>query len=94
MKKIMMPFVNRRYKGEYADIIKELGARIGVLRNGVAHCKLDFSLEPIHLSDIYIMELLLYAIELKRVGISPFEIQKAISCLFKESIYWGKNPTN
>ena len=88
---IMRPFITRRYKGEFNETVVDLADRIGVIRNGVAHCKLDFSLEAIHLSDIHIMEELLYAIELKHIGLSVQECQHAIGRLFKENIYFPKD---
>lgn len=83
---IMTPFVKRRYEGEYEDIVEQISERIGVVRNGVAHCRLDFKLEAIHLSDIHIVEELLYAIELKHVGLSAQECKKAIGKLFGENM--------
>ncbi len=90
---IMMPFVLRRYEGDYEEIVDNLGERAGVIRNGVAHCKLDFSLEAIHLTDIHIMEELQYAIILKYIGMDVHEIQKSIGKLFKENIAFQKKET-
>lgn len=83
---IMMPFVKKRYKGDYNSVVDEISDRIGVVRNGVAHCKLDFELEAIHLSDILIMEELLYAMQLKHIGLSTHECHIAIGRLFRENI--------
>ena len=85
---IMKPFVKKRYKGEYLDVVEEIGDRIGVVRNGVAHCKLDFELEAIHLADIKIIEELLYAMQLKHIGLTTHECHKAIGRLFRENIYF------
>ncbi len=93
-KDIMVPFVSRRYKGEYDEIIEDLGNRIGEIRNGVAHFKLNFDLEPIHLSDIHIAEELFYAVELKHIGLSTRESQIAINRLFREHIYFKEETTD
>lgn len=92
-KDIMIPFVSRRYKGDYDEVVEHLGNRIGEIRNGVAHCKLDFELEPIHLSDIHIVEELFYAVELKHTGLSTRECQYAINRLFREHIYFKDETT-
>lgn len=89
---IMKPFVKKRYKGEYDSVVDEISERIGIVRNGVAHCRLDFELEAVHLSDILIMEELLYAMQLKHIGLTIHECHKAIGRLFRENIHF-KDPT-
>ena len=59
---------------------------MGDFRNGIAHSRLDLHFEAIHLSDIKIVEELLYAIRLKKIGLQTSEIQKAISDLFLERL--------
>jgi len=88
---IMKPFVKKRYKGEYDSVVDEISERIGIVRNGVAHCRLDFELKAVHLSDILIMEELLYAMQLKHIGLTTHECHKAIGRLFRENIYF-KDP--
>ncbi len=84
-REIMEPFVLLRYDGKYEVIAKNLSDRIGAVRNGVAHCRLDFKLEPIHLTDLHIVQELLYAMALKYVGISGQQCKEAIGKLFRES---------
>lgn len=88
---IMMPFIKKRYKGQYSEELEGISERVGAVRNGVAHCKLDFELEAIHLVDIHVMEELLYAMELKNIGLSTYECHKAIGRLFHENIYFKEN---
>lgn len=88
---IMKPFVLKRFKGDYNSIIDEISDRIGIVRNGVAHCKLDFELEAVHLADILIMEELLYAMQLKHIGLSTHECHKAIGRLFRENIHFKES---
>ena len=85
---VMKPFVKKRFKGDYDDVVEEISERIGVVRNGVAHCKLDFELEAVHLTDILIMEELLYAMQLKHIGLTTYECHKAIGRLFRENIHF------
>ena len=59
---------------------------MGEFRNGIAHSRLDFHFEAIHLSDIKIIEELLYAVRLKSLRLQPTEIQKAINDLFLERL--------
>ncbi|MBQ7300955.1 MAG: hypothetical protein IJW77_14065 [Clostridia bacterium] len=86
---VMKPFVKKRFKGDYDDVVDEISERIGVVRNGVAHCKLDFKLEAVHLIDIIIMEELLYAMQLKHIGLTTYECHKAIGRLFRENIHFN-----
>ena len=84
--KIMTPFLKKRYIGSYPEMVHNLSARMGDFRNGIAHSRLDLHFEAIHLSDIKIVEELLYAIRLKKIGLQTSEIQKAISDLFLERL--------
>ena len=59
--KIMTPFLKKRYIGSYPEMVHNLSARMGDFRNGIAHSRLDLHFEAIHLSDIKIVEELLYA---------------------------------
>lgn len=83
---IMKPFLEKWYVGDYAGNIFNLSARMGEFRNGIAHSRLDLRYEAIHLSDVRIVEELLYAMRLKKIGLQTSQIQKAISDLFVERI--------
>jgi len=85
---IMEPFIKRRYNGDFESVVEGISERIGYVRNGVAHCRLDFELEAIHLSDIMIMEELLYAMQLKHIGLTTHECHEAIGRLFRERIHF------
>lgn len=84
-KKIMEPFIKRKFDGTYEEIIEDVSESINSLRNGVAHSRLDLELEAKHLTEIKIVEEMLYAIRLKKVGIDEAIIQKAINELFGEN---------
>ena len=83
-KDIMKPFVERKYNGEYENIIEEIGMRMREVRNGIAHDKLDWHFDAIHLCDIRIVEELIYAMVLSDINLNTECIQKAINNLFDE----------
>ena len=83
---IMKPFIRRNYEGYTDDAVKGVCGRVGEIRNGIAHSKMDFKLDAIHLTDTKIMEELTYAIRLKKIGISDDKVQKAINALFNENL--------
>lgn len=84
---ILSPFVLRRYSGDYLNIIDDISSRMGAIRNGIAHSKLDLTFDAIHLSDIHIIELLLYALRLKKISLSTLNCKKAINQLFGENFH-------
>ena len=48
----------------------------------MAHGKLDINYKPINSNDIYLIELLLYSMALKHIGLSGDLIVSKIKCLF------------
>lgn len=84
---IMERFTVRKYgtpHKSYEELIAEVSRRVGRLRNNLAHDNLDWSFEAIQISDIKVVEELLYAIRLKQIGLSTDKIQNAIKKLFQE----------
>lgn len=84
-KAIMEPFVIRKYnssKESYEKIASKISERMGIIRNGLAHSRLDLRFEAIHLVDIKVVEELIYAIRLKYIGVKPEDAQRAIGKLF------------
>ena len=67
-------------------VVRDLSGRVGEIRNGIAHSKMNFELDAIHLADIKIIEELNYAIRLKKAGVPDNNIRKGINALFKENI--------
>ena len=59
---------------------------MNTVRNGIAHSRLDLNLEAIHLSDLKIIEELLYAMRLQYLHIGSRSIQIGIKKLFGENI--------
>lgn len=81
---IMDIFIKRKYSDNYKSAVDDIAFRVGELRNGIAHSRLDLKLKAISLSDIKIIEELTYAICLKKCGIKSQECKKAINALFGE----------
>lgn len=61
----------------------EMGKRLEKQRNNFAHGNLDQKFDGDTLNDIIYLEYLIYAMQLKRVGLSDDSIRKAINDLFK-----------
>ena len=81
---IFEPFVNKRFNGSYDEIIDTVSVSINELRNGLAHSRLDMKFEARHLTEIKLVEELLYVIRLKKLGVEDTIIQKTINELFQE----------
>ena len=83
---IMKPFITRRFEGTYEEIIADVSFSINSLRNGIAHSRLDMEIEARHLTDIKLVEEMIYVIRLKKIGVEDTVIQKSINELFWESL--------
>ena len=82
-KTIMVLFLRYRYGNEdYEEIINQMAERINKIRNDVAHGNLGLKFESIHLSDITILEILIYVVRLKSLNIPEENIKKMICNLF------------
>lgn len=79
---IMDVFIKRCFDGSYEDIVEGISESVNNLRNGIAHSRLDMEIEPRHLTDIKLIEEMLYVIRLKKLSIEVPVIQKAINELF------------
>ena len=86
---IMLPFVRTEYQGkfgEFEEVVKGIGARMGEMRNGLAHSKLSLQFGSVNISDLKIVEKLLYAMRLKTILHDTTIIQKGINNLFGGSV--------
>ena len=83
---IMEPFVIKHFNGTYEEIIEDVSLNINDLRNGVAHSRLDMKLEARHLTDIHLVEEMLYVIRLKSIGVDKTRIKKIVNELFGENM--------
>ena len=63
----------------------ELCDRLRKLRNNLAHYNFDLTIDAIHVADTRFLEVLIYAIVLKHVGISPEASRTALGQLFNET---------
>lgn len=83
---IMGPFIEKEFGDSSSKTIDDLATRVGNLRNGFMHSRLDLELKPINLNDIQIIEDLTYAIRLKKYEKDVKKVQNAIGCLFGKRI--------
>lgn len=83
---VMEPFIRSRYDGALDVTIEEICDRMNTVRNGIAHSRLDLNLEAIHLSDLKIIEELLYAMRFQYLHIDSRPIRIGIKKLFGENI--------
>ena len=64
------------------SIITSCSERTNKIRNSMAHGNLDINFKPINSNDIYLIELLLYSMILKYIGLDKKIIQDKIKELF------------
>lgn len=83
---IIEPFVKFEYKDSLDNVKYDISLRMNKLRNTVAHAKINFDNEPIYLSDLKIIQILLYAMRLKNLGLEKIKIQQSIKDLFEFNI--------
>lgn len=82
------PFIKTHYRyTDYHDIVSDISERIGGLRNAFAHNRFDLKFEPENLSDIKVIEEMLYCIRLKNIGLETHRIQQAVSELMGENLF-------
>lgn len=75
---IVKPFLVHQYNELKKDEIKKISKRLNVLRNDSTHGNIDLKIEPIHLKDFTILEVIVYAMRLKNIKLETDEIQNAI----------------
>lgn len=86
-REIMEAFTLRKYgtpQKPYKALAEEIGRRVGKLRNDLAHDKLNWDFEAVQISDIQVVEELIYSIRLKNIGLEPDKARRAIQKLFQE----------
>lgn len=81
-KLIMNYFIKDKYNGSYKKNAEKIANRIGDIRNGIAHGKLNFKINAINVDDINIIERLMYAIRLKKYEKNDLRIAYVIAELF------------
>ena len=81
-KDIMVPFLLKTYEGNYESISKGIASRMGNLRNGFMHSRLDLEFQAINLADVKVLEKLMYAIRLKTLEKNSETVRRSIGNLF------------
>lgn len=81
--KVLEPFIKNRFQVKNTKtIVSKSSERINNIRNLMAHGNLDIKFKPINSNDIYLVELLLYSMILKYIGLEAKIIQDKIKKLF------------
>jgi hypothetical protein len=81
-KDIMEPFIKYNYSDDFDETVDRIGERMNDLRNNVAHANLDLSIDTVHLTDLGIIQILLYAMRLKKLSVDQVSAKKALKDLF------------
>lgn len=80
-------FGKRLYSLNHVELnYSEIGKRVSTQRNHFAHGDLDKEFIGESLCDIVYMELMIYAMQLRHLGIDNVQIQRAINDLFQQRI--------
>lgn len=84
---ILDVFLKYHYSNVDDELFDSIAQRMNVFRNNIAHGNLDFSIEPIHLADIKMIEILIYVMQLKDNNLQTRSIKKCICELFGYRIH-------
>lgn len=79
---IIEPFLKYQYRNNSEETVSNFASRMNRMRNDFAHGNLDFNIEPIHVSDIRILEILIYIIILRKMKLSKTIVRNSVSKLF------------
>ena len=80
---VLKDFIKKRYAVKNPkSIISSCSERVNTIRNQIAHGKLDLKYKPINSNDTYLIELLLYSMTLKYIGLDEEKIKEKIKSLF------------
>lgn len=90
-KDIMMPFLSYLYSNSDEDVTDKISERMNIMRNNIAHGNLDVNIEPIHILDFEMLEILIYVFRLNSLNLSQISIKKSICSLFGYNIYIPDN---
>ncbi len=75
-------FLKRLYGKDDEKQIEEISCRMNKLRNNIAHGNLDFDINPINVTDFQFLEIILYAMRMKKMNIEVKKCKNTLSSLF------------
>ena len=81
-KQIMDTFVKRMYYSSLDDVKSDIASRMNIIRNDIAHNKLEHVIKAVEINDLRVLELLTYAMRLRKIGVSINNTCKALDDLF------------
>lgn len=89
LKSIIEPIGQYIYRINDQELkFSEMGGRIATQRNNFAHGNLDKDFIGLALTDIVFLKKIVYAMQLKRIGLDDYKICNAINELFHLNIYF------
>ena len=93
-KDILDPFINRELRIIYSEndkkpSLEHLLEEMNTLRNDMAHGNLDIRLQHIHIVGFIVIEMTLYAMRLKNLGVENNAIQDGINRVFEMNVTIG-----
>lgn len=83
------PFIDATYTKGLFELKDTIPGRCNDIRNGLMHSRLDLELEPVNISDISILEILIYVLVLKQY-LDPDNVREAVNDLFGFHIHFNK----
>lgn len=63
--------------------IENISDRLGMLRNDMIHGEMQYKLKPIDLTDINILEILIYVVLFKSIDLTAENIQSCLNDIFR-----------
>lgn len=85
---IISPFVKKEYFDVSNTLFEEISDRINIMRNNFVHGNMGFVFEPINISDLNILQIIIYILRFKKIGLADKKIQKCINDLFSYNFHF------
>lgn len=85
--KVMSIFLKYYYQTDDMMLIEDISQRMNAIRNDIVHGNLNLTIEPIHIYDFNILEILIYVLRMTTLNMSMISIQKVICQLFSYNLY-------
>lgn len=76
------PFWMNEYSEMEDKQIDDVAVRLNIFRNDLMHGNINYDWQPIHFSDLLMLELSIYIMRLAKIGVSEKNIQSAINELY------------
>lgn len=84
---ILDRIIQHRYSAKIDDVREDICSRMSLFRNRLAHGNMNHDIEAIELTDLFIIQVMIYALRLRSIDLKDDEILKCIESLFGEGYY-------